>query len=85
MMDPALRYAQITKTIMLAFFYAYLLPLGVLFAIVGLSIQFWVEKYLLLRRDTKPPPVSHELAEEMISFFVEMMIALLAIGCTIWE
>jgi hypothetical protein len=53
---------------MLTFFYAYLLPLGVLIGIVGLMIQYWIEKIMLLRRDRQPPPVGTTLAEEMVGF-----------------
>ena len=48
------RYALITKTMMLVFFYAYLIPLGVFVALGGLCVLYWVEKILLLRRDSKP-------------------------------
>jgi hypothetical protein len=56
------KYAQVTKTMMLTFFYAYLLPLGVVIGILGLVMQYWIEKIILLRRDRKPPPLSGQLA-----------------------
>jgi hypothetical protein len=78
-------YATVTKTIMLTFFYAHLLPWGSIFAAVGLSLSYWAEKWMLLRRDNRPPPLSDQLASEMVNFNIEMMIVAYAAGCCTWE
>ena len=83
--DLADKYAQVTKTIMLTFFYAYLLPLGVIIGILGLIVQYWIEKIMLLRRDKQPPPLGTTLAEEMVGFQIEVTIIMLAAGCCVWE
>lgn len=86
------KYAQVNKTLMLTFFYAPLLPIGIPIAIGSISIMYWIEKViiylnclkkkkktLLIRRDARPPPIGKELAEEMIDFYVELIIILFAV------
>eukprot|EP01015_Nassula_variabilis_P024631 TRINITY_DN4730_c0_g1_i2.p1 TRINITY_DN4730_c0_g1~~TRINITY_DN4730_c0_g1_i2.p1 ORF type:complete len:332 (+),score=6.59 TRINITY_DN4730_c0_g1_i2:2-997(+) len=50
--DIANMYAQIVKMMYLAGFYSTLFPLGIPIAILGLFIQYWAFKYLLLRRNS---------------------------------
>ncbi|CAD8174102.1 unnamed protein product [Paramecium pentaurelia] len=85
MIDLSKKYAQLGKTLLFTFFYAYLLPLGPVLSLGSLLVIYWVEKFLLLRRDSKPAPTGSEMAEEMIDFFGEFTLLLYAIGCLVWE
>lgn len=42
---------------MLSFFYAQLIPLGVLISLGFIIINYWVEKYLLVYRYSKGPTI----------------------------
>jgi hypothetical protein len=83
--DLARVYASVTKTLMLTFFYVHLLPWGALVAAIGLSLSYWAEKWMLLRRDNRPPPLSDQMATEMVNFNIEMTIVAFAAGCYTWE
>ncbi|CAK64281.1 unnamed protein product (macronuclear) [Paramecium tetraurelia] len=85
MIDLSKKYAQLGKTLLFTFFYAYLLPLGPVLSLGSLLVIYWVEKILLLRRDSKPAPTGSEMAEEMIDFFGEFTLLIYAIGCLVWE
>ena len=69
---PAL-CASMMKTVLLSLMYAPLLPIGVLIGIVALGIQYWVSKYMLLRRHRRPVRLSDELDD--------VMLRLIPIGC----
>lgn len=64
---------------MFTFFYAYLLPLGPILSFCSLVIIHKTEKFLLLRRYTKPDPTGGELAEEMVNFIGKFTILLYAV------
>lgn len=65
---------------MFTFFYAYLIPLGPVLSFASLIVIYWVEKFLLLRRDSKPAPLGSELAEEMIDFYGEFTLIIYAVN-----
>lgn len=83
--DPAQRYAQITKTLLLTFFYAYLLPFGLVYGAGSLLIQYWAEKYLITNRYYRPADLNDDLVEEMVDFYIEVSMVVFASGCAIWE
>ncbi|CAD8113085.1 unnamed protein product [Paramecium sonneborni] len=60
------QYSYLCKTTWLSFFFAPLIPLSVLFGFVGLMSYYWIQKYLLLRRNSKPPFQSSHLDTEML-------------------
>lgn len=64
--DIAQRYANMNKTILLTFFYAPLVPVGFIFSLCGIFFEYWVSKYLLLRRHSWPKRLSGELSAVMI-------------------
>lgn len=70
---------------MMTFFYAYLLPLGVLLTMGSLVFIYWTEKYLLLKRDAKPPPTGSAMAEAMVAFYIELILIVYSVGCVVWE
>lgn len=64
--DIAQRYANVGKTILLTFCYGPLVPSGFLLSFVGLILEYWVSKYLLLRRHSWPQRLSGDLSALMI-------------------
>ncbi|CAK83672.1 unnamed protein product (macronuclear) [Paramecium tetraurelia] len=60
------QYSYLCKTTWLTFFFAPLIPISILFGQVGLVSYYWIEKYLLLRRNSKPPFQSSHLDSEML-------------------
>ncbi|RLN37582.1 hypothetical protein BBJ28_00017799 [Nothophytophthora sp. Chile5] len=49
------RYTQITKSVGIALFYKSLLPTGLLITGLSLLVNYWVDKYCLLRKWKTPP------------------------------
>lgn len=64
--DIAQRYANMGKTILLTFCYAPLLPSAFLISGIGILIEYWLSKYLLLRRHSWPKRLSGNLSKVMI-------------------
>ncbi|CAD8065296.1 unnamed protein product [Paramecium sonneborni] len=83
--DLSKKYATITKTLMLSFFYAQLIPLGVVISLCFIFINYWVEKYLLVYRYSKGPTIGSQLAAEMVDTYIEFAILLFSIGNCIWQ
>ena len=69
---PAL-CAGMMKTCLLSLMYAPILPVGLAIGIVALGLQYWVSKYMLLRKHRRPIRLSDELDE--------VMLLLLPYGC----
>jgi hypothetical protein len=65
--DMAQRYANIGKTILLTFCYAPLVPAGFFFSAVAVFFEYWMFKYLLLRRHSWPKKLSGDLAKAMMN------------------
>lgn len=64
---------------MLAFLYAALLPFGIIFTFGSIVCTYWTEKYLLLRRYSKPAPTGSAMAEAMIDFYIELLLMLFSV------
>jgi len=64
--DMSYKYSLVVKTVLLASFYAPSLPIILVFAILGLTFIYWVDKYIFLRRSALPFSLGSELAESMI-------------------
>jgi hypothetical protein len=60
--------AGLMKTFLLSLMYAPVLPLGLVIGLVGILLQYWVNKYMLLRRHCRPVRLSDELDEVMLQF-----------------
>ena len=54
------------KTYLLSVMYAPVLPVGLLIGVVAVGVQYWVTKYMLLRRCSRPVRLSEELDEVML-------------------
>lgn len=65
--------AGLMKTYLLSLMYAPVLPLGLVLGVGAVLLQYWVAKYMLLRRHSRPVRLSDELDEVMLQF--------IALGC----
>ena len=75
----AKRYADIMKTVWFTFLYGGILPIGIIFSIIGLSLYYWVDKYNLIRRRTVKENLAKELPLQMIEM-LELSVIFCAIG-----
>ena len=66
------------KTFLVAIIYAPILPICLLIAVIGIGMEYWIDKYILLRRHKRPTRISDELSE-FISSLIPWAIALYAI------
>lgn len=64
---------------MFTFVYASLLPLGVALTCCSLFCIYWTEKFLLLKRDSKPAPTGSAMAEAMVSFYIKLVLLLFSV------
>ena len=64
--DIALRYANILKLLYFNAMYGVVLPIGFAMSILGLIFNYWVDKYLLLRRWTSPHKINRKLGKQMV-------------------
>ena len=60
--------AGMIKTYLLSIMYAPVLPVGLAIGIFAIFFQYWVNKYMLLRRHPRPVRLSDELDEVMLKF-----------------
>lgn len=61
------------KTMWFTFFYGDIIPVGILFSILGLSLYYFVDKFNVLRRRTIKENLSKDLSIEMIEM-LELII-----------
>ena len=61
--DPSFAYAQMASTVFTAFFFQPLLPLGSASALLGLVLNYYAYKKMLLKDSKKPVMVSDDIAE----------------------
>lgn len=72
-------YAMFFECICLAFFYQALIPYGLLFGAVELSIKYFAAKYVLIRRSNAPLDLSFSFTIQMFKLF-ELAVLLLPFG-----
>lgn len=70
------------KTMWFTFFYGDIIPVGILFSIMGLTLYYFVDKYNVLRRRTIKESLSKHLSIEMIEM-LELIIIFTGIGNTV--
>lgn len=68
-----------------AAFYAYLIPFGVIISFAALVLQFYMDRYLLFKRQSNPDPINHNLPIAMVDVFLEMIIVSYSAGCFVFE
>lgn len=67
--DITLRYSEILRNMYITAAYSPIIPVGSIFMLFGLILNYWTDKYNLLRRRT----VKHNLSEELSIQMTEML------------
>ncbi|KRX04521.1 hypothetical protein PPERSA_04336 [Pseudocohnilembus persalinus] len=76
--DIVKRYSDCLQSMYLCAFYSPILPVGMIWSILGIFLHYWIDKYNLLRRRVIKYNMSSDLSREMI----EMLEFVLIIYCT---
>ena len=63
--DIAIIYARVMKTVIFTAFYAPIIPICIPVAILGLVLNYYIQKYLLVKRNSSPLEFGELLAERM--------------------
>jgi hypothetical protein len=63
LMDLAKKYADTLKTLTVALAFCPVAPVCLPIALCGMVLDYWTDKYLLLRRYSRPGRVSHSLSQ----------------------
>ena len=72
-MEIAVDYAYLIKTMFFTAVYAPVIPLGTLISCFGLIIQYWIDKYSVIRKRTINDNLSSVLSADMLEimeFFI---------------
>ena len=64
--DMAQRYANYMKTLMIIFVFAPIFPVGLLIGSISMLLQYWMDKYLLLRRHARPPQLGPKISDNIM-------------------
>ena len=78
------KYASKIRSFLVACFFSYILPLGPFITAVFLAIQYWVDKYLILRRFKKPQGLGKELSLNLAET-LEAGVVLLVAGSMLFK
>lgn len=60
------KYATTMKMMLMACFYAPFMPFSLIYAVAGLVLCYWADKYVLLRRHALPKSLNDSLAKDMV-------------------
>ncbi|KAG7398491.1 hypothetical protein PHYBOEH_010948 [Phytophthora boehmeriae] len=75
------RYTQITKSVGIALFYKSLLPTGLIITGLSLLVNYWVDKYCLLRKWKTPPRYDGLLARaSRYHLLIVALVSLIMMG-----
>ncbi len=77
--DMSYKYSLLIKTMLLTAFYTPAIPVAGLFAMIGLGVVYWTDKYILLRRSALPFQLGTELTESMTEY-LEWMTFMFSLG-----
>ena len=66
-MDIAENYAYITRTLLLAVWYSSVAPLGLIYCMMGLAVNYWLDKFLLLRVNSFPQHQNEQIIYKFIN------------------
>ena len=69
-MDIAAKYSYITRTLLMAFFYLPIFPLGIPISCVGFIFSFFLEKYNFLKKYKKPIMLNSRIYEIYSKYFI---------------
>jgi len=77
--DLSYQNSFLVKTVLVSAFFAPALPMGLVISIIGLIINYWVDKWTLLRRNALPISLDHALNTYMLRL-LEWVGFMFAIG-----
>lgn len=66
--DLAENFAYVTRTLYLSCWYGSVAPLGLVFSMVGLVFNYWLDKYLLLRMYSLPPNQNEKIIYKVVDY-----------------
>lgn len=66
-MDLSYQNSFLVKTVLVSAFFAPAVPFALIISILGLILNYWVDKYLLLRRNSLPISLGNDLNTYMLS------------------
>ena len=67
------------KTVWFTFNFGNVIPMGIIYSIVGLSLYYWVDKYNVMRRRTIAGNLAKEVSIEMIEM-LELSLIFCGLG-----
>jgi len=73
------KYAGLIKVVLLTAFYAPAMPFVLIFTIIGLTLWFWADKYMLLKHMSLPKSIDDDLTEAMVEY-LEWAACTFAVG-----
>lgn len=78
-LDPASLYSKVIKIYLQSIFFMPILPIAPLIAFVAIFINYWVQKYVLLRRAARPISIGHKIVETCV-LFIKITPLILGVG-----
>lgn len=82
--DMSKEYAGLIKTMWLSAFYAPVMPFGIVISLLGIIFSYITDKYLLLRRYSRPFVLKADLNYEMLKY-LELVPLFLSIGSIVFH
>jgi hypothetical protein len=73
--DMAQRYANYMKTLMIIFVFAPIFPVGLLIGSFSMFLQYWTDKYLLLRRHARPPQLGSKISDNIMRWMPILILS----------
>ena len=80
----AIRYAYLMKTYLLVMMYGPVIPIAYPIAAISYFVEYWVDKYILLRRHCRPKNLGEKLNRTM-SRFIPIGVFLNCLGSMIFH
>mmetsp|Transcript_16628 Transcript_16628/g.24577 ORF Transcript_16628/g.24577 Transcript_16628/m.24577 type:complete len:880 (+) Transcript_16628:121-2760(+) len=70
----SLRYCELTKILFLAFYYSAIFPMGFFWAAASLGINYWVDKFCILRKYGPSPAVGEQVSYLSRFYFFPLIL-----------
>ncbi len=74
--DVSERYSSTIRVLLMTALFAPLIPICVPINLLGLILKYWIDKWLLLRRNSAPPITGKKIPKEMLFYFTLIPICL---------
>lgn len=78
------RYAEIIEMVWFTYFYASLIPIGALLALIGASLFYWVDKYNLLRKSSVKQTISEDFSMKAL-IMLDLTLVLKPVGELVFD